>query len=131
MFYEYKDAAELKFFSAAIYFKENKAMKDEEKKDAKTPEEPPVEGEEKKDAKSPEEPPVEGEGKGNDYAEAIEALRAEFKAKFDKQEADNKARLAERDEIIKQLLTGEGKTATTPEDKIVSKINSKRNYKKW
>ena len=125
MLYEYKDAAELKFFSAAIYFKENKAMKDEEKKDVKTPEEPPVD-----DGKTDGEG-QEGEGKGNDYAEAIEALRAEFQAKFDKQEADNKARLAERDEIIKQLLTGEGKTATPPEDKIVAKINSKRNYKKW
>ena len=100
-------------------------MKDEEKKDLKNPEEKPVEGE-KTDGEG-----QEGEGKGNDYAEAIEALRAEFQAKFDKQEADNKARLAERDEIIKQLLTGEGKTATQPEDKIVAKINSKRNYKKW
>ena len=125
MFYEYKDAAELKFFSAAIYFKENKAMEDEEKKDLQNQEETPVEGE-KTDGEG-----QEGEGKGNDYAEAIEALRAEFQAKFDKQEADNKARLAERDEIIKQLLTGEGKTATPPEDKIVAKINSKRNYKKW
>ena len=125
MFYEYKDAAELKFFSAAIYFKENNAMEDEEKKDVKISEEPPVEGE-KTDGEG-----QECEGKGNDYAEAIEALRAEFQAKFDKQEADNKAKLAERDEIIKQLLTGEGKTATPPEDKIVAKINSKRNYKKW
>ena len=125
MFYEYKDAAELKFFSAAIYFKENKAMGDEEKKDLKNLEETPVEGE-KTDGEG-----QEGEGKENDYAEAIEALRAEFQAKFDKQEADNKARLAERDEIIKQLLTGEGKTATPSEDKIVAKINSKRNYKKW
>ena len=100
-------------------------MGDEEKKDVKTPEEPPVD-----DGKTDGEG-QEGEGKGNDYAEAIEALRAEFQAKFDKQEADNKARLAERDEIIKQLLTGEGKTATPPEDKIVAKINSKRNYKKW
>ena len=125
MFYEYKDAAELKFFSAAIYFKENKAMEDKENKDLQNPEEPSVEGE-KTDGEG-----QEGEGKGNDYAEAIEALRAEFQAKFDKQEADNKARLAERDGIIKQLLTGEGKTATPPEDKIVAKINSKRNYKKW
>ena len=100
-------------------------MEDEEKKDVKTPEEPSVD-----DGKTDGEG-QEGEGKGNDYAEAIEALRAEFQAKFDKQEADNKARLAERDEIIKQLLTGEGKTATPPEDKIVAKINSKRNYKKW
>lgn len=98
-------------------------MKDEEKKDLKNPEETPVEGE-KTDGEGQ-------EGEGNGYAEAIEALRAEFQAKFDKQEADNKARLAERDEIIKQLLTGEGKTATPPEDKIVAKINSKRNYKKW
>ena len=125
MFYEYKDAAELKFFSAAIYFKENKAMEDEEKKDLQNPVETSVEGE-KTDGEG-----QEGEGKGNDYAEAIEALRAEFQAKFDKQEADNKAKLAERDGIIKQLLTGEGKTATPPEDKIVAKINSKRNYKKW
>ena len=100
-------------------------MEDEEKKDVKTPEEPSVD-----DGKTDGEG-QEGEGKGNDYAEAIEALRAEFQAKFDKQEADNKAKLAERDEIIKQLLTGEGKTATPPEDKIVAKINSKRNYKKW
>ena len=127
MFYEYKDAAELKFFSAAIYFKENKAMEDEEKKDLQNSEETSVEGE-KNDGEGQE---GEGEGKGNDYAEAIEALRAEFQAKFDKQEADNKARLAERDGIIKQLLTGEGKTAISPEDKIVAKINSKRNYRKW
>ena len=125
MFYEYKDAAELKYFSAAIYFKENKAMEDKEKKDLQNSEETSVEGE-KTDGEG-----QEGEGKGNDYAEAIEALRAEFQAKFDKQEADNKAKLAERDGIIKQLLTGEGKTATPPEDKIVEKINSKRNYKKW
>ena len=96
MFYEYKDAAELKFFSVAIYFKENKAMEDEEKKDLQNPEEPSVEGE-KTDGEE-----QEGEGKGNDYAEAIEALRAEFQAKFDKQEADNKARLAERDEKKKK-----------------------------
>ena len=127
MFYEYKDAAELKFFSAAIYFKENKAMEDEEKKDLQNPEETPVD-DGKTDGEGQE---GEGEGKGNDYAEAIEALRAEFQAKFDQQEAVNKAKLAERDEIIKQLLTGEGKTATPPEDKIVAKINSKRNYKKW
>lgn len=100
-------------------------MEDEEKKDLQNPEEPPVEGEKTGGEGQ------EGEGKGNDYAEAIEALRAEFQAKFDKQEADNKAKLAERDGIIKQLLTGEGKTATPPEDKIVAKINSKRNYKKW
>ena len=100
-------------------------MEDEEKKDLQNLEEPPVEVE-KTDGER-----QEGEGKGNDYAEAIEALRAEFQAKFDKQEADNKAKLAERDGIIKQLLTGEGKTATPPENKIVAKINSKRNYKKW
>ena len=100
-------------------------MEDEEKKDLQNPEEPSVE------VKKTDGEGQEGEGKRNDYAEAIEALRAEFQAKFDKQEADNKARLAERDEIIKQLLTGEGKTATPPEDKIVAKINSKRNYKKW
>ena len=100
-------------------------MEDEEKKDLQNPVETSVEGE-KTDGEG-----QEGEGKGNDYAEAIEALRAEFQAKFDKQEADNKAKLAERDGIIKQLLTGEGKTATPPEDKIVAKINSKRNYKKW
>lgn len=100
-------------------------MEDEEKKDLQNFEEAPVE-DEKTGGEG-----QEGEGKGNDYAEAIEALRAEFQAKFDKQEADNKAKLAERDGIIKQLLTGEGKTATPPEDKIVAKINSKRNYKKW
>lgn len=100
-------------------------MEDEEKKDLQNPEEPPVEGE-KTDGEG-----QEGEVKGNDYAEAIEALRTEFQAKFDKQEAGNKAKLAERDGIIKQLLTGEGKTATQTEDKIVAKINSKRNYKKW
>ena len=100
-------------------------MEDKEQKDLQNHEEMSVDGENAT---------VEGqedEAKGNGYAEAIEALRAEFQAKFDKQEADNKAKLAERDGIIKQLLTGEGKTATTPEDKIVAKINSKRNYKKW
>lgn len=100
-------------------------MEDKEQKDLQNNEETPVDGENAA---------VEGQEdkvKGNGYAEAIEALRAEFQAKFDKQEADNKAKLAERDGIIKQLLTGEGKTATTPEDKIVAKINAKRNYKKW
>ena len=100
-------------------------MEDKEQKDLQNNEETPVDGENAT---------VEGQednANGNGYAEAIEALRAEFQAKFDKQEADNKAKLAERDGIIKQLLTGEGKTATPPEDKIVAKINSKRNYKKW
>lgn len=74
----------------------------------------------------------ESEG-GNEsgYAEAIEELRAEYQAKFERQEAENKARLAERDKVIKQLLTGNGKTATVPEDKIVDSINKKRIYKKW
>ena len=100
-------------------------MEDKEQKDLQNDEETIVDGENAAVEGQ------EGEGKGSDYAEAIEALRAEFQAKFDKQEADNKARLAERDGIIKQLLTGEGKTAISPEDKIVAKINSKRNYKKW
>lgn len=70
-------------------------------------------------------------GSESGYAEAIEELRAEYQAKFEKQEAENKARLAERDKVIKQLLTGNGKTATVPEDKIVDSINKKRIYKKW
>ena len=100
-------------------------MEDQEQKDLQNNEETPVDGENATVEGQ------EGKPKANDYAEAIEALRAEFQAKFDKQEADNKAKLAERDGIIKQLLTGEGKTAITPEDKIVAKINSKRNFKKW
>ena len=100
-------------------------MEDKEQKDLQNHEETPV------DCENDVVEGQEDKAKGNGYAEEIEALRAEFQAKFDKQEADNKAKLAERDGIIKQLLTGEGKTATTPEDKIVAKINSKRNYKKW
>lgn len=66
----------------------------------------------------------------NDYAAQILALQEEYKKKLDAQQAAFAKRLAERDKVITQLLTGNA-DEPAPDNDIVSRINTTRNYKKW
>lgn len=66
----------------------------------------------------------------NDYAAQILALQEEYKKKFEAQQAAFDKRLAERDKVISQLLTGNA-DEPAPDNDIVSRINATRNYKKW
>lgn len=70
------------------------------------------------------------EGDKNDYAAQILALQEEYKKKFEAQQAAFDKRLAERDKVISQLLTGNA-DEPAPDNDIVSRINATRNYKKW
>ena len=59
----------------------------------------------------------------NDVKQQYEAKLTEMVAKKDRE-------IAERDNVIKQLIDQEDKTAVF-EKSIADKINEKRNYKKW
>lgn len=76
-------------------------------------------------------PPNEApEADKNDYAAQILALQEEYNKKFEAQQAAFDKRLAERDKVISQLLTGNAEELA-PDNDIVSRINATRNYKKW
>lgn len=61
--------------------------------------------------------------------ETITSIKQGYETKLAEQKAEADKAIKERDEVIKQLLSGNG-TATKPPS-IVDKINAKRNYKKW
>lgn len=93
-------------------------MTDEEAK--KEPEtEPEAEPEKEPEQQEPE----------NDYAKQIEEIKAEFAAKLEAEKAAANKKIKERDDVIKQLLTGDKQQE--PDDIILDRINQKRNYKKW
>lgn len=66
-----------------------------------------------------------------EYFEALNELKTEYEAQLAAVKKNYQSRIDERDKVIKQLLTGDGKTATAPENKIVDEINKRRDYKKW
>ena len=66
-----------------------------------------------------------------EYSEALNELKTEYEAQLAVVKKNYQSRIDERDKVIKQLLTGNGKTATAPENKIVDEINKRRDYKKW
>lgn len=66
-----------------------------------------------------------------EYSEALNDLKTEYEARLAAVKKNYQSRIEERDKVIKQLLTGDGKTATAPENKIVDEINKRRDYKKW
>lgn len=66
-----------------------------------------------------------------EYYEALNDLKTEYEARLAAVKKNYQSRIEERDKVIKQLLTGDGKTATAPENKIVDEINKRRDYKKW
>ena len=64
-----------------------------------------------------------------EYAKAIADLKASYELKLEEQRQNLQKRIDERDKIIKDILTGEQKTAG--ELTTVEKINKKRDYPKW
>mgnify|MGYP004642776413 CR=1 FL=1 len=74
----------------------------------------------------------QGETEQNsDYAVQILALQTSFNKKLEEQKQAFEKRIADRDSVIEQLLTGANKQDEAPDD-IVSQINSKRpDIKKW
>lgn len=67
----------------------------------------------------------------SDYAEQILALQTSFNKKLEEQKQAFEKRIADRDNVIEQLLTGANKQDEAPDD-IVSQINKRRHeIKKW
>lgn len=70
----------------------------------------------------------EDENTAENLPSLIDEIRKKYEEKIAKlSEAHNKE-LAERDTVIKQLLTDDDQVV---EETIADKINKKRNYKKW
>lgn len=74
----------------------------------------------------------QGETEQNsDYAAQILALQTSFNKKLEEQKQAFEKRIADRDSVIEQLLTGANKQDEAPDD-IVSQINKTRHeIKKW
>ena len=60
----------------------------------------------------------------------IATIKEGYEEKLAKQKAESDKAIKERDDVIKQLLTGGEDTAKKPLS-IVDKINQKRQFKKW
>jgi hypothetical protein len=66
------------------------------------------------------------------YQDSIASLRAEFEKKFEDQRTKYEAEIAERDDVIKQIMTEPSAGASEPAgDPIVDKINATRHFIKW
>lgn len=72
----------------------------------------------------------ETEEKGEDVATLIARIKAEYDKKLNEQKTEYEKKVAERDDIIIQLING--KDAETPtKTSFVDKINKQREFKKW
>lgn len=81
--------------------------------------------------KTPTDEQQDGTEQKSDYAEQILALQTSFNKKLEEQKQAFEKRIADRDSVIEQLLTGATKQDEAPDD-IVSRINAKRpEIKKW
>ena len=60
----------------------------------------------------------------------LEDVKQQYETRLTEMVAKKDREIAERDNVIKQLLDDNSKTAVI-EPSIADKINSKRNYKKW
>lgn len=58
----------------------------------------------------------------------IDEIKAQYDQQIEDLKEDFKNQIAERDSVIKQLLSGK---KLAPTETIVDKINKNRNYKKW
>ena len=73
----------------------------------------------------------EDQEQDQDQSNLIDVINASWESKLLKMTTDYEKRLAERDNVIKQLITN-GKTDNDSKgDTIIDKINAQRNYKKW
>lgn len=61
----------------------------------------------------------------------IDVINASWESKLLKMTTDYEKRLAERDNVIKQLITNDKTDNDNKGDTIIDKINAQRNYKKW
>ncbi len=101
----------------------NEQLKEEQLKEELPKEEHPKEEHPKEEQLKVETP------KQRTLQETIECIKQGYETKLAEQKAEADKAIKERDEVIKQLLSGNG-TANEPPS-IVDKINAKRNYKKW
>ena len=74
---------------------------------------------------------VQEDQEEQEQSNLIDVINASWESKLLKVTTDYEKRLAERDNVIKQLITN-GKTDNDNKgDTIIDKINAQRNYKKW
>lgn len=74
---------------------------------------------------------VQEDQEEHEQSNLIDVINASWESKLLKVTTDYEKRLAERDNVIKQLITN-GKTDNDSKgDTIIDKINAQRNYKKW
>ena len=64
----------------------------------------------------------------SDFKKLLDDLKTDFTAKLNAQRQDYEAKLKERDEYIKSLLTADNTPAATS---VAERINAKRDFKKW
>lgn len=69
------------------------------------------------------------EDKKQDTQDTLATVNAAWEEKMTAIVADYDKKIAERDAVIKQLITG--KSDSEPTDGIAEKINRRRQYKKW
>ena len=77
-----------------------------------------------------EQPQPEPEQEQANLSSLIDEVKQQYETKLTEMVAKKDREIAERDNVIKQLIDQEDKTAVF-EKSIADKINEKRNYKKW
>ena len=73
----------------------------------------------------------EQEDQEQERSNLIDVINASWESKLLKMTTDYEKRLAERDNVIKQLITNGKADNDSKGDTIIDKINAQRNYKKW
>lgn len=107
-------------------------MKDEQNKDVETEVEKQPEAEKKPETEVEKQPEKEVEKQPETTKElpkVVQEIKAQYDAKIEALKDAYGKQIAERDIVIKQLLS-DNETAVETET-TVDKINKKRNFKKW
>lgn len=108
-------------------------MEEEEKKTEE--QEPKAEEPQTEEAQEPaaEEPKAEDDGGAPVLPEIVMKLRADYEAQINALKANYEKALSERDEIIRNLITGEDAGNSGEEESRVSQMISEARgeYKKW
>lgn len=102
--------------------------KAKEEAEAKAKEEAEAKAKEEAEAKAKAE--ADAKAKEETLNKTIATIKEGYEEKLAKQKAESDKAIKERDDVIKQLLTGGEDTAKKPLS-IVDKINQKRQFKKW
>ena len=61
----------------------------------------------------------------------VNKIRKEYENRIAEMEAKHVAAIADRDEIIAQLIGGNNQDSDATHTPFVERLNNKRNYKKW